>query len=142
MKHLAVVLAVLAGLSSAQAQEKKIPEGVLVRVDAKGNREVFREDLGQKELSKTEIQALAEKIATPENALTVKEVAGEAELDQTTSSEAWYWYSYYNVGYYPYYNNYYGYYYNNYYYNYYPSYYWTGYYNYSPYSYYYYYRRW
>ena len=104
------------------------PQGLIVREDALGNREVFKAGFAQAVTdSQTAERAVADYIKS-ENL--VANVRQGGELDQTTSQEAWYcWYNpYYSYGYY-YSNSWYGSYYS-----YYPSYnYWYGGYNYSYY---------
>ncbi len=103
-----------------------VPQEIIVREDASGNRQVFKVS-DKKEVSDADsaIKAI-DTFVTAENQVT--SVLAENELDRTTSTEAWYyyytprWYGY-NYGYYyggynyyyrPYYNYSYGYY--NYYY--------------------------
>ncbi|HXH76184.1 MAG TPA: hypothetical protein VNJ08_14535 [Bacteriovoracaceae bacterium] len=133
-----LLLAALFLSASVQATEldpstANIPQEIVVREDAQGNREVF------KVAPKANVGDADAAVAVVENFVKasnkVSTVVAAGELDRTSSTEAWYYYYNFNVGY-------------NYGYNY--SYNWYGSnYNYSPYySYnyghynYYYYRCW
>ena len=106
------------------------PQGVIVRVDASGNREVFKADLSAKVASDKTAQDAVTKFINADNR--IAKVSPSTELDRTSSNEAWYYWNNPN-----YYSSYYSYSYYNYSYNYYPCYNW----NYSNYSYYYYWYR-
>jgi hypothetical protein len=106
------------------------PHGIIVRVDANGNREVFKADMAARVASDKSAADAASQFVTDANR--VAQVTPASELDRTSSTEAWcYWYapSYYGSYYYSYYSY-------NYSWNYYPSYSW----NWYNYSYYYYWR--
>lgn len=107
------------------------PQGLIVRVDASGNREVFKAELSAPVASDAVAAKVAAQFATEANR--VSSLAPASELDRSSSSEAWYYwpsssylggysYSYWSYGYS---------------WNYYPCYSW----NWSNYSYYYYYWR-
>ena len=124
-------LACLAGLMAAttafagelDSAVSSAPQGLVVRVDAQGNREVFKADSAAKVTSDATAEAVAAEYAVA--AHQVAKIAPASELDRTTSSEAWYyWYAptYYGSYYYTYWNT-------GYSWNYYPCYrwYWQGY---------------
>lgn len=136
MKKLSlIVLGTFLTLTAAQAQvseldPKLVPQEIIVRVDAKGNHEVF------KVASKNEVtndEAAAQAVAKfVKETNKVQAVVARSELDQVSSQDSWYYYynpyqsysycygysySGYNYNYTPYYNYSYGYY-NYYYYRY------------------------
>jgi hypothetical protein len=102
------------------------PQGLIVRVDASGNREVFKAG-GAVANDADAAQAVATFV---KNENLIAHVASASELDRSSSSEAWFFWpgsSYYG----------YSYWYANYSYNYWPCYRWNyGYYNYSYYRWY------
>ena len=130
---LAIALTSLNFGTAAQAGELdqggvSAPRGLIVRVDASGNREAFKADYAAKVSDDSAAAEAAAEFAHDQNRVTP--VAAAGELDRTSSSEAWfYWsaptyfggytYSYWNYGYS---------------WNYYPCYRW----NWGSYSYYYY----
>ena len=131
-----LVLGTILTIAGAHAQVGELdpqvaPEELIVRVDAQGNREVF------KVVAKSNVendQAAAEAVASFVKAANkVSTVVAESELDRVSSTDSWYYcynpyfsygynygYSYYGYNYYytPYYSYNYGYY-NYYYYRYY-----------------------
>ena len=131
---LLLVLGTIFSVTATQAQEldpQIVPEEIIVRVDAEGNREVFKVAV------KNDVQndeAAAEAIATFVNdSNKIVTVVADSELDRVSSTDSWYFYYYpyysynysfgynyygYNYNYRPYYNYSYGYY-NYYYYRYY-----------------------
>ena len=139
MKTLSLlVLGTILTVTGAQAQvgeldPQVIPQEIIVRVDAQGNREIFK--VAVKSDVKTD-EAAADAVATfvKENNK-VQTVVAESELDRTTSKDSWYYY--YTPSYYYNYNYNFGYNYYGYNYNYTPYYYYNyGYYNYYYYRYY------
>jgi hypothetical protein len=104
------------------------PQGVIVRVDASGTREVFKANVTTQVSSDQAAAAAVSQFVSTENA--VAKVSPASELDRTSSNEAWYYW--YNPSYYS--SYYYSYSYSNYSYNYYPCYNWS----YGSYSYYFY----
>ena len=129
-----LLLAALLISVSAQATELdptpvSVPQEIVVREDASGNREVFKvaDQIGVSDV--TSAVAVVENYVTAENK--VSAVVAEGELDRVSSTEAWYYWGY---------SNWYGY---NYSYNYYGrSYNYRPYYSYNYLSYNYYYYRW
>ena len=133
-----IVFFAMATAVAAQAGEldrtgPAVPQGLIVRVDNSGNREVFK---AQGTNSVTDAATAADSASTfvqAENKIAT--VVPASELDQTSSDGAWYYwynYSYSNYSSYYYGYNYYGY---NYYYR--PCYNWYN----AGYNYYNYYRR-
>lgn len=108
MKHWILSLAFLASASTfAQAQtQEHAPEGILVRVDAKGNRVVVPATLEKENPSESDIKAVAEELIAKQDALEVKKLSKGSELDDESSTDSWYWY--WNPYSYNYYYNYYG----------------------------------
>jgi hypothetical protein len=105
------------------------PQGIIVRVDGNGTREVFKAALEAKIVDSQAAATATSQFVTEANR--IQKVKSASELDRTSSNEAWcYWYSPSYYGSY-----YYSYSYANYSYSYYPTYSW----NWGAYSYYYYY---
>jgi hypothetical protein len=133
MKLFATLMIGLASLTALSASAGELdaigaPQGLIVREDAQGNREVFKADVAAPVTDSKSAEFALKSFVKPENL--IKAVKPSSELDQTTSEGAWY--SNYNNYYYS--SYYYSYYYSSYSYNYYPCY---GY-SYGGYSYYYY----
>ena len=133
MKLFASLMLGLASLTALSASANELdaigaPQGLIVRQDAVGNREVFKANFDQAVTNTASAKLAVEKFVTAENLIGA--VQSASELDQTSSQGAWC--SNYNNSYYG--SYYYSYYYSYSYYNYYPSY---GY-SYGGYSYYYY----
>lgn len=144
MKNIFAAALALAGFAAFAGEldlpnGQKLPQGIVVRVDANGNEEVFKAD-GAKVTNDASAKAVVDSFVKVENKIAISSAKGE--LDQGSSSPAWFWGGRgWGCGYYGYgcggYYNYGGYYYNyyGYNYNYYPCY---GY-NYGGYGYRYYY---
>ena len=103
MKTLFAVLALSLSLTASAATTSAAPKGLIVRQDAMGNDTVYKADLDTVRDEADAKQAIAD-FVKPEN-----QVAGArplSELDQTTSTQAWYyWYTpQYNYNYYYYYS--------------------------------------
>jgi hypothetical protein len=121
-----------AGAFAGELDNVSGPQGLIVRQDAQGNREVFKAALSTNVASQAQAAQAIVEFVKPENQISSVQVG--TELDQATSINSWY------CGYNPYYANY-GYYSYAYYYGYNQySYYYPYYgYNYGGYNYYYYY---
>ena len=105
------------------------PQGLVVRVDASGNREMFKADMTTKVTDEATAADTNTRFVKNENR--IAKVAPASELDRSTSTEAWYyWYAPSYMGSY-----YYSYWSSSYRYTYYPCYNWYA----RGYSYYYYY---
>jgi hypothetical protein len=126
---IAFVLAV--SFSAAQAGELdaiqgSAPQGLIVRADSQGHREIFKAEVKNAVQDQDAAARATSEFVKAENKIQDLKPAGE--LDRVTSHEAWYYW--YNTNYY------YGYYYYGYNYYYRPCYSWY----YGGYNYYYYYR--
>lgn len=131
MKKSLLMLAATVGVmlaTTANANEwdrvNAAPQGLVVRIDAQGNREVFRAD-APKATTEEAAQEIAKTAVDEANKISdIKVYKRESEYDAPgITKEAWYYYWGWGWGsyYYPYYWGYYGYY-NSWYY---PSYYWN-----------------
>lgn len=120
-------------VSTATAGEldrvQSAPQGLIIREDAQGNKEVFR-DNGAKVTDAAALEKAVSNSVVEGNK--IAKVVKESELDRTTSSEAWFWGWGWGYGYG--WGNYYGYYYGGYANYYYPAY-WGGWYGGYRYSY-------
>ncbi len=112
-------------VSTAQAHEldrvQSAPQGLIVREDAQGNKEFFRDNGTVKITSEAAAAELAKTAAVDSNKIAAPAIE-LSELDRTTSNEAWFYYwgagwgwGGYGWGYPSYYGLYYGGYYNYYY---------------------------
>jgi hypothetical protein len=129
MKLLTLVTALMLACGSLFADEmdngknSKRPNLVIVKVDKDGNEVSYAAKVGvSKEDLKTpeDMQKVIQEVVVAKNVITPKKIKSLDEMDQTSSTPAWYYYGY--VGWYNYNNYYYGYY-NPYYYGY--NYYWN-----------------
>jgi hypothetical protein len=103
MKHTIRALALLTALSSTlgvqitqahELDESNLPRGVVVRVDSEQNAVIFKADALA--ANEQEAQALLSSIAVESNILSAEMKDASHELDQETSTRAWYWWGYGN----------------------------------------------
>ncbi len=88
-----IAFALAATFSTAQATELDqvhgaAPQGLIVRTDAQGNREVFK--ASAEVANQAAAEQLAPALTTTENK--VQDVKAQSELDRESSNEAWFYY--------------------------------------------------